>query len=163
MIHSLDRLASALASDDLSITDHRGDADFIAALGMASRKYPIASPLVRMYLSHDKASAHDARRIAADMAGKAARRAGIKLRMSELVALGRLALEYVVNKTCCRCHGTKFELIPGTNCLGSVPCKSCSGDGRRQLPKKHRRVIAEVVSRIERVESNLDVFVARKL
>lgn len=85
------------------------------------------------------------------------------LHLAELVHVGRLALAYAVNKTCPRCHGTKFEQIPGTTCMGTAPCRECGGDGRRRLPRRHRRLIADVVAQIERVESNLEAFVGRRV
>lgn len=164
MRHSLDRLAPALVSDDLSsAVGRRGDADFVAALGVVSRKYPMASPLVRMYLTHDREAAKEALRIAASMARKAAIRCRVPAKVAECWEIGRAALEYAVNKTCPRCHGTKFETISGSNCLSSVSCKGCGGDGRKTLPRRNRQVIAEVVGRIERLESNLDGLVADKV
>ena len=155
MRESLDRLSPALVSSDLSTTKGCDDAHYVAALGYASMTYPIASPLIRMYLSHDKASVHEAKAHACDMARKAARRKNVKLRAAELIEIGRLALEYVVNKTCPRCHGTKYEVIPGTAHLGTTVCKACAGYGRRKIPARHRNLIAEVIARIERIESTL--------
>ena len=163
MRESLDRLLPALVSSDLSVTSHLDNAHFVAALGYASTDYPIASPLIRMYLAHDKGAVHEARAMACDMAKKAAQRQRLRLSLAELVTIGRMALDYVVNKTCPRCHGTKFELIPGTSCLGKNVCKACHGDGRRHLPSRHRKLIAEVVSRIERIEGTLDSIVARRV
>ena len=163
MRESLDRLSPALVSSDLSMTEHRGDADFVAALGFASRTYPIASPLIRMYLARDPKAVHEARSAATDMARIAARRQGVILRAHEIIEIGRQALDYAINKTCPRCHGTKFELIPGTTCLGKSVCLACHGDGRRNLPRKHRKLIAEVVARIERIEGTLDSIVAYRV
>ena len=163
MRESLDRLSPALVCSDLSVTAGVDNAHMVAALGYASMTYPLASPLVRMYLSHDRASVHEARLQACDMARKAARRCGLTLRASELAQIGRQALDYAINKTCPRCHGTKFETIPGTNCLGAHVCKACAGDGRRKLPAKHRKLIAEVVARIERIESILDSIVGKRV
>lgn len=163
MRESLDRLSPALVSSDLSMTAHRGDADFVAALGFASRTYPIASSLIRMYLARDPKSVSEARSAAADMARIAARRQGVILRTHEIVKIGRQALDYVVDKTCPRCHGTKYELIPGTKCLSVTECLACHGDGRRKLPRQHRKLIAEVVSRIERIEGTLDSIVAHRV
>lgn len=163
MRESLDRLLPAMVSRDLSVTNHLDNAHFVAALGYASKEYPIASPLIRMYLANDKGAVHEARAMAYDMAKKAAQRQRLRLSMAELVTIGRTALGYVVNKTCPRCHGTKFELIPGTSCLGKIACKSCHGDGRRAVPKRHRKLIIEVIARIERIESTLDTIVANRV
>lgn len=163
MRESLDRLSPALVSSDLSIAKVRGDADYVAALGYASMTYPIASPLIRMYLSGDMASVRDAKLHACDMARKAARRRGIKLKQNEVVDVARAALEYVISKACPRCHGTKYELIPGTSRLGTTPCNACGGDGRRKIPAKNRSLIAEVIARIERIESILDSIVAHRV
>lgn len=163
MRESLNRLSPALVSKNLSIGTTRGDADYVAALGLASMAYPIASPLIRMYLAQDRGAVHEARQAAAEMARTAARRQGISLRTTELADIGRQALDYALNKACPRCHGTKYELIPGTRSLGNVLCKSCSGDGRRNLPKRYRKLIIEVISRIERIESTLDVIVAKRV
>lgn len=163
MRHSLDRLSPALVSDDLSMTPGRGDADFVAALGYASMTYPIASPLVRMYLSHDSASVRAAYKLAADMARKGASRSGIRLRRSEADEIGRLALEHVVHKTCPRCNGTKYEMAAGTNRLGVHVCRACGGDGRRKIGGRFAKLIIEVVARIERIESTLDVIVAKRV
>jgi hypothetical protein len=161
--HSLDSLSPALVSDDLSITGRRGDADYVAALGYASMTYPIASPLIRMYLSHDRASVHEARAKAMDMARKAARRSGIRLSKTELMEVGNVALDLVVNKACPRCHGTRYELIAGSTCLGTKPCKGCDGTGRRIVPTKHRKLINEIVAKIERIESTIDAIVGKRV
>lgn len=163
MRESLDRLSPALVSSDLSMTAHRGDADFVAALGYASRTYPIASPLIRMYLARDPKAVTEARKVAADMARIAARRQGVILRAREMVEIGQQALRYVLDKTCPRCHGTKYELIPGTKCLSVTECLACHGDGRRKLPRQHRKLITEVVARIERIEGTLDSIVAHRV
>ena len=160
---ALDRLAPALVTSDLTVTDHLDNAHFVAALGFASRDYPIASPLVRMVLAHDKGAVHEARACACDMARKAAARRGVQLKLAELVTIGRQALEYAVNKTCPRCHGTKYELIQGTTRQSNKVCTACHGDGRRPLPRKNRALIVEVVARIERIESNLDTLVAQRV
>lgn len=164
MRESLDRLAPALVSGDLtSVIGHRCDADFIGALGYASRTYPIASPLLRMYLAHDVGAVREASEKAVDMAKHAARRQGLTLSMRDLVDIGRQALEYAIDKTCPRCHGTKYELIPGTSCLGNKACTACNGDGRRHLPRRHRKLVAEVIARIERIEGTLDSIVAKRV
>lgn len=163
MRESLDRLLPALVSSDLSVTNHLDNAHFVAALGYASKDYPIASPLIRMYMAHDKGAVHEARAMACEIAKKAAQRQRVRLSLSELVTIGRMALDYVVNKTCPRCHGTKFELIPGTSCLGKTVCKACHGDGRRAVPKRHKKLIVEVIARIERIEGTLDTIVAHRV
>ena len=163
MRESLDRLLPALVSSDLSVTKHLDSAHFVAALGYASMDYPIASPLIRMYMAHDKGAVREARAMACDMAKSAAQRQRLRLSMSELATIGRLALDYVVNKTCPRCHGTKFERIEGSNCLGTKPCIACGGDGRRTVPKRYRKLIIEVVARIERIEGTLDTIVAHRV
>lgn len=163
MRESLDRLSPALVSGDLTMGCGRRDADFIAALGYASKDYPIASPLIRMYLSRDKASVHEARSRAAEMAKRAARRHGAILSFRETAEIGRAALEYSVNKVCPRCKGTKYELVPGTNRQGTKPCQACGGDGRKPVPRRHRRIIIEVIAAIERIESTLDSIVAKRV
>ena len=163
MRESLDRLSPALVSSDMTMSAARGDADYVAALGLASMTYPIASPLIRMYLAHDAGAVQEAGRAAAGMARKAARRQGVLLHARDLAEIGRMALDYVVDKTCRRCQGTKFELIPGTRSLGIEACKACHGDGRRILPHRHRKLITEVISRIERIEGTLDSIVAKRV
>ena len=158
---SLERLSPALVSCDMTSRPGVCDADMIAALGLAGRVYPMASPLIRMYMAGDKTAVHEARRLAYNMAKKAATRQNAVMSTAELVKVGRLALAYAVNKKCPRCGGTKYEVIPGTNCLGAAPCRECGGDGRRRLPRRNRRLIAAVVAQIERVESNLDAIVGR--
>lgn len=163
MRESLDRLSPALVSSDLSVTRSRGDADYVAALGYASMTYPIASPLIRLYLSNDRASILEAKSHACDMARKAARKRGVSLRRSDLSEIAIFALDYVASKVCPRCHGTKFEVIPGTSRLGTNPCKACGGDGRKKMPAKHRNIVIEVVSKIERIESILDSIVSHRV
>lgn len=163
MRESLERLSPALVSSDMTIRAGIGDADMVAALGLAGRVYPMASPLIRMYMAGDKTAVHEARRLAYEMAKKAAARQNAVMRTAELVKVGRLALAYAVNKVCPRCSGTKYEVIPGTNRLGAEPCRECGGDGRRRLPRRNRRLIAAVVAQIERVESNLEEVVGRRV
>ena len=160
---ALERLAPAMVSSDLTVTTSLDNAHFVAALGYASRQYPIASPLVRMYLTGDKTAVHAARACAAQLARTAARRRNITFKAAEVAQVARHALEYAVDKTCPRCHGTKYETTAGTNRLSTTPCAACHGDGRKILPRKNRAVIIEVVARIERIESNLDVLVAHRV
>ena len=160
---SLERLSPALVSGDMTSRPGVCDADMIAALGFAGRVYPMASPLIRMYLAGDNTSVHEARRLAYDMAKKAAARQNMNMCTAELVKVGRTALAYAANKACPRCSGTKYEVISGTNRLGAEPCRECGGDGRRRLPRRNRRLIAAVVAQIERVESNLDAIVGRRV
>lgn len=160
---SLDRLAPALVADDLSVTEHVDHAHLVAALGYASRVYPLASALIRVYLSHDRGSLREARALACKMARQAAARRGYRVDPAALELIGRQALDYAINKVCPRCHGTRYELIPGTVCLSGKLCQACHGDGRRLLPRKYRALIVEVVARIERIESNLDAIVAQRV
>lgn len=162
-VKALDKAVPAMVTDDLGMAEYRKPVDYIVATGYASRVYPLASPLIRLYLTLDASSVETAKRIAYEMTVKEARRQGIRLKVRELVWVANHALQYVVDKQCPQCHGLKYELIPGTRTLGDKVCHYCRGDGRRKLPTQHRKLLAAMVARIERVESTLDSIVKSRL
>lgn len=161
---ALDKTVPALVADDLGMnTLQVKPADYIAALGYASRTYPIASPLIRLYMTLDRASAKTARAIAYDMATKEARKQNQRLKVKELIWIADHALLYVIDKNCPECHGLKYQMIPGTRTLGTQCCRYCRGDGRRHLPQQHKKILAALVARIERIESTLGSILKTRL
>lgn len=150
----VDRLAPAMVSDDLSQSDlHRTDADYLGALAYASRDKPLISALLRCYMAGDWKALNGARRQVERMVRKEAMRRRINLGAGEAEALAGAALRYCAFPVCPRCHGTKYQLIPGSRVLGSTPCALCDGDGRRPLPKRQPVLMANVIGKIFRVES----------
>lgn len=154
---TLDRTIPALVSDDLGMSPlHAKDADYIAALGYTSRVYKMASPLVRLYMAHDRSALAEAKRIAYDMVQTECRRQNKRLSVKDMAWIAKHALQYAANPNCPECSGTKYKLIPGTRTLSDTACHYCKGDGRRKFPTQHRKIIVGVVARIERIESSLD-------
>ena len=159
-----ERLTVAFASSNLAQSDLRlTDADLLGALGYAGRRVPLASALLRLYLTHAPGSASEAVAQTVPLVARESRAQQLKLSARELAGLAKAALTYCADPVCPRCHGTRYQVIPGSVSLGNVPCALCQGDGRRVLPVRHRKLLAHVVGRIEQIESILFDLVQKRL
>ncbi len=161
----LEGLASAFVSSDLTVReDRRGDVDYIVALGAAgTRLRPGASSVVSLTLSGDKASAREALRATLAIVRHLNGKRGWKLDIKTMQAVTREALKHHIAPTCPVCQGRKFKLIEGSPALSASPCATCHGTGKRPLPLRHGRLIAEVVAILEDTGRVIEAAVRRRL
>jgi hypothetical protein len=160
---AFERLSVAVGSSDLTMdTIHRGDLDFIVALGIASaRNGAVAGSLMRLHLASTPAALKTAYASVLNLVKKfnAKRNWRLAGRSMQVVALQALAHHIV--PVCQHCHGRKFELIEGAPALSAKVCKHCAGTGRRPIQKKHREQIIAVIAALEQIDALTERAVAR--
>lgn len=108
------------------------DSDVLGAVGLAGRRAPLGTALMRL-LSGDNHASADVVRILADKAVGKAYRMGNECSRSDAEDLGRAVLAWYRHGTCTRCSGHGLQLITGTTTLGNKDCPTCRGTGRIRL------------------------------
>jgi hypothetical protein len=160
---ALERLSSAVNTTDLTVdADHRTDADFIIALGIAgSRHSRVASPMMRLHVNGTNTNLRAAFESVLSLVKRLNAKRNWRLAGRSVDTVALQALSHHVNPTCPRCHGRKFELQDGTPVLSTKACLSCFGSGRRTVQKKFREEISHVISTLEQIDSTTERAVAR--
>lgn len=159
----LERLSVASSSSDLTVDpDHRGDVDYIVALGIAaSRNGSVASPLTSLHLSTSPTSMNAAFSAVLGLVKRVNGKRNWRLngQSSQVVALH--ALSHHVDPTCNSCKGRKFEVMEGAPALSSTPCRHCKGTGKRPIQKKYREQIQAVLAMLEAIDETTQRAVGR--
>lgn len=161
----MERITEAWESSDLSLKlDRRGDADWLLAVGTASIKVnPAANALMRLHYCRDKASWDDAVAAAVREYRRIAVKSGVSPTFKTARHVSILAVGYFVNPVCGACHGTCYELIPGTRRLGNRVCGHCHGTGRRPMPVRHGKHVNLLVRHLLGLEMKLALRVGVKM
>lgn len=149
----IERYASAVRSTNLEINARttRSDSDVLGAMGLASREFPLAVALQRLFLG-DGTAARELVEILADDAWRQARALKIKLNRVQAYDLAQGCVAWHRNPTCDACGGHGATVIPGSTTLG-VKCKPCKGAGRTsssRLFKAHAEVADWLVAHMEK-------------
>ncbi|UIF90880.1 hypothetical protein [Cupriavidus sp. UYPR2.512] len=150
--NTLERLATAMGSRDLSIKRGTSDVDYIIALGMTARANSAASAMVNLHLAQNPAAYKEAERAAVAVARHLNLKRRWKLKVRDLIRISGTALKYYICPVCPHCFGRKFDLFPGTQRLSDKICRPCHGTGKRPLPLQHGREIAEIIGALENIE-----------
>lgn len=159
----LERLSSALNSSDLTFdADHRGDLDYVAALGIAaSRHGKVASPVMRVHYANSPGDLNSAFRAVVSLVKRFNAKRNWRLNAKSVQVVALHALSHHVDPVCQHCHGRKFELLEGSPTLSAKACRHCHGTGRRPVQKKHRDQIEHVIAALENIDSVTERAVAR--
>ena len=160
---AFERLSIAVGSSDLTMdTIHRGDLDFIVALGIASsRNGAVAGSLMRLHLASTPAALKTAYSSVLGLVKKFNSKKNWRLSGRSMKVVALQALAHHIVPVCQHCHGRKFELIEGAPALSAKVCKHCHGTGRRPIQKKHRECIEMVIAALEQIDSVTERAVAR--
>lgn len=159
-----EKLSHAMVSSNLkSSRDGIGDAEMLAALGMASRKAdPGASSALRLSLTHDVGSFNAVSEHAMQYAHRQNDKHGWKMHSDALRAAVSFAITCYLTPTCPTCHGRRYEKIHGSPSLSHRPCNECKGSGMRNIGAKFRAQIKSVLGYLESLEGQLEQAVRRK-
>jgi hypothetical protein len=150
---TLERLATAMGSRDLSVRRSTSDIDYIIALGMTAVSIsPAASAMVNLHLAQNPTAYREAERAALAIARALNLKRRWKLRVRELVTITGTALKYHICPVCPHCYGRKLEVVPNTPVLSMKVCRHCHGTGKRPLPLQRGREIQEIVQALENIE-----------
>lgn len=160
---AFERLSVAVGSSDLTMdTIHRGDLDFIVALGIASsRNGAVAGSLMRLHLASTPAAMKTAYASVLALVKKFNSKKNWRLSGRSMQVVALQALAHHIVPVCQHCHGRKFELIEGAPALSAKACRHCHGTGRRPIQKKHRECIEMVIAALEQIDSVTERAVAR--
>ena len=159
----LERLSTALNSSDLTVdADHRGDVDYVLALGFASAHHSaVAAPMMHVHLTGTHSALHTAYDAVLAMVKRLSAKRNWRLNAQGLQAVALQSLSHHVSPSCEACHGRKFELQDNAPVLSTRVCRSCRGTGRRPVQKKYRDEINFVIAALERIDSVTERAIAR--
>lgn len=160
---AIERLSAALNSSDLTFdVNHRGDLDYVAALGIAaSRHGNVASPVMRVHYANSPSDLNSAFKAVVSMVKRFNAKRNWRLNPKSIQAVALHALSHHVDPTCTHCHGRKFELMDGSPTLSTKACRVCHGTGRRPVQKKYREQINYVIAALESIDEITERAVAR--
>lgn len=160
---ALERLSSALNSSDLTLdVNHRGDLDFVVALGIAaSRHGKVASPVMRVHYAKSPGDLNAAFRAVVSLVKRLNAKKGWRFNANSIQVVALHAMSHHVDPVCPHCKGRKFELLDGSPTLSAKACRHCHGTGRRQVQKKYREQINYVISALEQIDELTERAVAR--
>jgi hypothetical protein len=146
-----ERLISALSSSNLRVDlERRGDADYVAALGAASRRNgDVAGAVMRVHLVGSAADYREA----VDATTRLTRHLNAvrnwRLGGREIRLVGELALGYHVRPACPACHGRRYEVPEGSPHTNGNICKPCRGSGKRPVQRRLNLEIRGVLAVLE--------------
>lgn len=163
-----DRYAGAIRSSNLEVDERTtySDTDVLGAMGLASRDYPLAVALERLFAGDNAASADVVDELAQLVRGKAP---AMRIKVTELQAtdLASACLAWHRDGVCKPCGGHGFMRIPGTTTIGTNECKPCRGVGKvrfeTQFRLEMRGIAAWLVAQMEREMSRAGPAAMQKL
>ncbi len=133
----VERYASAVRSGNLKSEPDTtySDSDVVGAFGLAGKRDPLATALMRMFLGGDVEARVVCEMLAIKAVGKAFR-LGQPIGHAGADLLAGLVLSWHRDSVCKACGGHGFEVIGGElgesrTVKGDVACPSCKGTGRR--------------------------------
>lgn len=162
---TLERLSTAMVSGNLKPSKHgMGDAEYVAALGMASvNAHPAASAALHVNLALDRSAFADLSRAVMAKVRMLNVSERWMLAGGDLKFLASEALRYYLVPLCRSCNGLKYEKIAGTPALSPRTCRTCHGTGQHPLPKKYRHHLGAVLSWLQSMEGEISAAVKRRL
>lgn len=130
-----ERYGNAVDATDLTMRFERGgQVDVLTAAGMVGVKHPLSMSLWRWVYGGDTNERH------AVLVGlmKHMKRRSARERWKEpgkLVQVVVAVADWYLARTCPACHGTLYQVIPGTPSLSDVPCPVCHCTGEKSIDK----------------------------
>lgn len=164
----VEKLSSAMVSDDLAVHEYRSDVDYIIALGAAGQGSGWAqSALARLRLGVDAGSLKSAIKAAIQVTRKMALKRSWLLGDGEIRMVAALAIRHFLTPVCPACHGRRYERIDGAPMLSDRRCQPCSGSGIKVIADITPRVTAarimDVLGALQAMEAVLLDDVRKKL
>lgn len=160
---AFERLSTAVHTSDLTVDpDHRSDADYIIALGVAGARHSaVAAPLMHLHLSGSHSNLRAAYNSVLALTKRLNAKKNWRLNGRALHTVALHSLSHHVAPICPHCQGRKFEVLEGSPTLSTEACKHCHGTGRRPIQKKHRDQIQQLIAVLESIDEITERAVAR--
>ncbi len=133
----LDDYASAIRSSNLRSIERttRSDSDVIGAFGLAAKSEPLGVALQRLFTGDNGA----AKAVIDVLADKLLGHFAGKLNAAGSRRIAAAVLEWNRNSVCPVCHGSAYEVVPGTPSLSDKECKACRGTGKKLFQKQFHK------------------------
>lgn len=133
----LDRYASAVRSSNLRSQPNTtfSDPDVIGAFGFAGKHEPLGVALQRLFTGDNTA----AKSVIDVLADKLLGQFSGKLNAAGSRRVAAAVLEWNRNSVCPVCHGSAYEVVPGTPSLSDKECKACRGTGKKLFQKQFHK------------------------
>lgn len=134
----LERLSTALGSDDLSVVERsRKDIDYIIALGCIGNRNKNASALLHVELAGSRVSFREAKQAAINITRNLDAKRDWKLGGQDIKDVAATAIKMWLVPVCSKCEGRKYQNMPGTPMLSTAVCSRCHGTGKQPYPIRH--------------------------
>ena len=161
-VTTAERLVRARHSHDLSIEERRrGDADYLAAAGMATRHMRVGGSLLHLQVGGDAAALGAAELSVRSLVKAMSARRNWRLNGEATDRVAKLSLLHHIAPVCPTCHGRKFMEVPGTGRLSGQACGYCHGTGVRPLGRRNQDEVAAVLVELAMIESVVQRSVGR--
>jgi hypothetical protein len=158
-VNVLTRVLRAEGSSDLS--EDGGDVQVLRAVGASGAHRRMGSLLPRFLAS----GGHENRIRLLELLGAHVKREYPALKDLECRAVATGALYLYLVPRCKPCSGRGYEVRPDTPRLSDVPCRTCKGSGRNELPDagKIKGPLTWAQNELARSEQQFSGAVGRKL
>lgn len=152
---ALDRYVSATRSSNLSVDERTtmSDSDMLGAMGLASKRNPLAAALARLCAGHNHAVAGVVTALADELTNHRPARELTRLQCEDIA---RAVLAWHRDGVCKPCGGHGHTAMLGAPVLSGNECQACTGVGRVRFEpnfRERQRPIARWL--LNRVESEI--------
>lgn len=148
----LERLSSAMTSDDLSHKEKVCDVDYVAALGMAGAHDRHGAAILDLDLTLSPGSGYQAFKAVVEIVRHIAQRREWSLTPIKTRRIAEGALRHYLKPACGCCKGRGLLGLDRDSPEKAErvrPCDKCGGSGKEPLPVKYQREIREVLYTME--------------
>ena len=153
-VTTAERLVRARGSHDLTMEERRrGDADYLAAAGIAARHMRVGGSLLHLQLGGGSMALGAAEESVRALVKAMNARRSWRLNGESVDRVAKLSLLHHIAPVCPTCHGRKFMESPGTSRLSGHQCGYCRGTGVRPLGRRNRDEVAAVLVELAMIES----------
>lgn len=130
-----DRYASAMRSSNLRSEEKtlHSSADILGAAGKASKDYPLALSLLRLFNGDNGAVAKIVELMTEKAITKAYRTTRAEIGPVAASLIARMVLDWYRDSACKPCGGHGFKRMKGAPALSDQPCQVCTGTGKRDF------------------------------
>jgi hypothetical protein len=127
-----DRYATAMRSSNLKSEEKtmHSSADILGAAGKASKKYPLALALLRLF-NGDNHAVSTIIELMTTMAISKAWRKHVEIDRVSASLIARLVLDWYRDSVCKPCGGHGFKRMAAAPALSGQACGECRGTGKR--------------------------------
>lgn len=129
-----ERLATALATDDLTLREAACDLDKIIASGMSARKFELGSVAFWAKYEEDGQKARRFVEMVRHVAVSRMRQQRRIVRREEVHQLAEIVVAWWLKDKCQTCEGRGLLVLQDQQVVSNIECPTCHGSGLRRIP-----------------------------